>query len=209
MSHAPNPSAERPVWSTAAGGGAQEVRLWRLVVVGGVFGLAWACGLRGFMAQVAGSGSAVTWGGTFGWVLLPGVVVGALLGWAEYLRRSGGRRRRWLAFSPLLFAAVLLPGLVDPAHFLAGGIGGGALAVPLFGMAGGYALAGGGRRWKRIVCTVLGLMPIPGWLIATLAQDSAIGPREVWVAIYFWSLMAVLSFASAIPHRRTGQASCL
>jgi len=102
--------------------------VWRLLVAGGACGLAWACGLRGFMAQVAGPGSEVTWSGTFGWILLPGTVLGVLLGWSEYLRRTNGRRRRWLTFSPLLLAAVLLPGITDPAHFLADGIGGGALA---------------------------------------------------------------------------------
>src|SRR4029453_14755214 len=68
-----------------------HVRLWPLVSLGGVCGLAWAAALRGFMAQVAGAESGVSWGGTFGWILLPGVVTGLLLGWAEYLRRPGGR----------------------------------------------------------------------------------------------------------------------
>lgn len=174
--------------------------MWRLLVAGGACGLAWACSLRGFMAQVAGPGSEVSWSGTFGWILVPGTVLGTLLGWSEYLRRTDGRRRRWLMFSPLLLAAVLLPGITDPANFLADGIGGGALAVPLFGMAGGYALAGTGRRWARIACTAVAFAPIPGWLIATLTQSTVIGPREVWVALYFWSLMAVLSFAASINH---------
>jgi hypothetical protein len=78
----------------------------RLLVLGGVFGLAWSAGLRGFMAEVAGAGSLVDWTGTFGWILLPGVITGALLGWAEFLRRTGGRRGwRWLALSPLVQAA--------------------------------------------------------------------------------------------------------
>jgi hypothetical protein len=34
------------------------------VLVGGLCGLAWAAGLRGFMAQVAGSASEVDWAGT-------------------------------------------------------------------------------------------------------------------------------------------------
>lgn len=174
---------------------------WQLPAAGGACGLAWACALRGFMAQVAGPESAVTWSGTFAWILLPGTVLGVLLGWSEYLRRTNRGRLRWLIFSPLLLTAVLLPGLANPPQFLADGIGGGALAVPLFGMAGGYALAGAGRRWARIVCTAIAFLPIPGWLIASLTLDATIGPREVWVAIYFWSLLAVLSFASAIPHR--------
>jgi hypothetical protein len=48
--------------------------------------------LRGFMAQVAGSGSEVEWAGTFDWILAPGVATGAMLGLAEWLHRTGGRR---------------------------------------------------------------------------------------------------------------------
>ncbi|WP_112237668.1 hypothetical protein [Kribbella monticola] len=173
----------------------------RLLVWGGVCGLAWASGFRGFMTQVAGPDSAVSWSGTFGWILLPGVLIGVLLGWAEHIRRTGGERRRWLTLSPLLFASVLLPGLTDPANFLADGIGGGALALPLFAIAGGYALAGPGRRWVRVACGLFALGPIPGWAIATLTQSATIGPRETWIALYFWSFQAVLTLAASVPFR--------
>ena len=75
--------------------------LLALLSMGAVCGLAWAASLRGFMSQVAGPESAVTWWGTFGWILVPGVVTGVLLASAEYLRRTGGRRGwRWLALAP-------------------------------------------------------------------------------------------------------------
>jgi hypothetical protein len=174
----------------------------RLLVVGGICGLAWACGLRGFIAQVAGAESEVTWSGTFAWILAPGLLTGLMLGWAEHLRRDGGRRGwRWLALAPLALAAVLLPGLTDPANFLAEGIGGGALAVPLFGMAGGYAMSQRGPVAARVACGLLALAPIPIWSIVTLAQESTITPRSTWVALYFWSLLATLALASSIPHR--------
>ena len=81
-----------------------EVIMYPKLVVGGVCGLAWATGLRGLMAQVAGQESTVSWISTFGFILMPGVVVGVLLGWAEHLRTTGGRRGwRWLALSPFLF----------------------------------------------------------------------------------------------------------
>ena len=84
------------------------------VLVGGLCGLAWAAGLRGFMAQIAGSEASVDWAGTFGWILVPGIGVGALLGWAQHLRLSGGRRGwRWLALSPLLFSAILFSRPLD------------------------------------------------------------------------------------------------
>jgi hypothetical protein len=63
------------------------------IAVGAVCGHAWASSLRGFMSQVAGAESEVSWSGTFLWILLPGVLRGGLLGWAESLRRTGGRRR--------------------------------------------------------------------------------------------------------------------
>ena len=137
-----------------------------LLALGGLVGLAWAAGLRGFMAQIAGSESEVTWVGTFAWILLPGVVTGMLLAWAEHLRRTGrGRRRRWLALAPLTFAAVLVPGLIDPATFLAAGVGGGALGVPLMAMAGGYALSGRGRVRARGACALVALSAVPIWAL--------------------------------------------
>ena len=177
-----------------------------LLIVGGVCGLAWAASLRGFMTQLAGSDSTVSWLGTFGWILAPGVATGLLLAWAEYVRRTGGRRGwRWLALSPLTFAAVLLVGLVDPASMFEGGIGGGAIGVPLYAMAGGYALSRRGPVAARIACGALFLTMIPIWALTVpsfggsgLAVDT---PRGLWVALYYWSLMAVLALACAIPHR--------
>jgi hypothetical protein len=177
-----------------------------LLIVGGVSGLAWAASLRGFMTQIAGSESTVSWLGTFGWILAPGVATGLLLAWAEYVRRTGGRRGwRWLALSPLTFAAVLLTGLADPASMFEGGIGGGAIGVPLYAMAGGYALSRRGPVAARIACGTLFLTMIPIWALTVpsfgglgLAVDT---PRGLWVALYYWSLMAVLALACAIPHR--------
>ena len=158
------------------------------------------------MAQVAGAESGVSWSGTFGWILAPGVVTGLLLAWAEYIRRIGGRRGwRWLALAPLTFAGVLLPGHLDPATMFEGGIGGGAIGVPLYGMAGGYALSGRGPVVARIGCGVLFLTMIPIWALTVtsfggpgLAVDT---PRGLWVALYYWSLMVILALACAIPHR--------
>jgi hypothetical protein len=117
------------------------------VLFGALCGLAWAAALRVFMSEVAGSDSGVSWSGTFGWILAPGLAAGALFGWAEHLRRAGGRRGwRWLALSPLLFASVLVAGLADPGSMFQGGVGGGAIGVPVLDMLGGYALSGRGPR---------------------------------------------------------------
>jgi hypothetical protein len=124
------------------------------VLVGGLCGLAWAAGLRGFMAQVAGSASEVDWAGTFG------------------LRGRRGRRRdRRLAVRPARRVRVV----------------------------GQRATLGADRRRRR------GPDRHPVWAVTVtsfagsgLALDTA---RGAWVAVYYWSFLAVLALACAIPHR--------
>jgi hypothetical protein len=159
------------------------------------------------MAQIAGDDSSVRWDLTFGWLLLPGAIVGGLLGWAEHRRLLGVEAgRRWFVASPLILGAVLFSDPTDPAGPLRDGVGGGAIALPLFGMLGGYALAGRGRRWTRYVAAVPPLSPVLIWAVvatdvggAEMALDT---PRGAWVAVYFYSYIAVLAFACSIPHRR-------
>jgi hypothetical protein len=180
-----------------------------LVLVGGLLGLAWAAGLRGFMAQIVPEDSSVSWSGTFGYILLPGLVIGLLLGWAEHLRRTGGRRRwRWLALSPLLFTAVLFSeGPLGVLGIFEDGLGGGAIGVPLYAMAGGYAIAGRGSRWGRLTCGALALTAVPIWALTVesfAGPDLAVTtPRGLWVALYYYSFLALAMVAAAVPHRPT------
>ncbi len=81
---------------------------------------------------MVGPASQVTWVNTVVWILLVGAIVGALLGYAARLR-STGLPRPALTAALLLFAAVLLPGLLHPTSMFVGGIGGGAVGVPLLG----------------------------------------------------------------------------
>ena len=178
-----------------------------LVLLGGLCGLAWAAGMRGFMAQLVQEDSSVSWSGTFGYILLPGLLIGLLLGWAEHLRRSGGRRRwRWLALSPLLFAAILFSeGPLGVLGLFEDGLGGGAIGVPLYAMAGGYAISGRGPRWGRLAGGLLALTAVPIWALTVEAfagADLAVTtPRGLWVAVYYYSFLALLMVAAAIPHR--------
>ena len=186
----------------------EQDRRVALVLLGGLCGVAWAAGLRGFMAQIVqDDGSSVTWPGTFGYILLPGLLVGLLLGWAEHLRRSGGRPHwRWLALSPLLFAAVLFSeGPLGVLGIFEDGLGGGAIGVPLYAMAGGYAISGRGPRWGRLAGGLLALTAIPIWALTVesfAGADLAVTtPRGLWVAVYYYSFLALLMVAAAIPHR--------
>lgn len=179
---------------------------WFASAAGALAGLAWAAALRGLMWEVAGDDAAVTWVGTFLWVLLPGAVIGALLGGAEYRRWSGPvPHRRWLIWSPMLFAAVLVPHL-DPAQGFRGGIGLSAVAVPALCMLGGYAIAGRGARAVRGLCGLVALSAIPIWSLTATdvgGPSMSLGtPAGAWTAVLLWSLLATFSTAAAIPHRR-------
>jgi hypothetical protein len=176
-----------------------------LLLLGALLGLAWACGLRGFMAEVAGDESGVDWGLTFGYILLPGAVTGLLLAWAEHLRSTGGRQGwRWLALAPLAFTAVLFSEPLDPLGIFEDGLGGGALAVPLYGMAGGYALSRRGPAWASAACGLLAFTVVPIWAftVSSFAPHLTLDtPRGAWVAVHYYSLIAILMLACSIPHR--------
>ena len=175
------------------------------IAVGAVGGLAWAAALRAYMAELAASGTGMEWAGTFAQILLPGVVIGASLGLAEYFRRTGGRRGwRWLAVTPLLFT---IAPQFTPGAFLTlvtTGIGGGAVSVALIGIGGGYALSGRGPLWARIVTGVLAAVLTGGGAAAAFFLPltvRSIEPRPLWIALLFASLMVVFALACSIPHR--------
>lgn len=179
---------------------------WVAVVLGAVCGFAWAAALRAFMWEVAGSEASVEWAGTFLWVLLPSTVIGALLGYAEHRRWSGGvPYRRLLVWSPMLFAALLLQNPRDLTSGFEDGIGLGAIAVPTICMLGGYAVAGRGPRWVRGACGLVLVSTIPVWsLTATDVGGAAMSvttPSGAWAGILYWGLLATFSLAAAIPHR--------
>ncbi len=178
----------------------------RSVALGGVVGLAWACALRGFMAEVAGAESGVDWVGTFVFILLPGLLVGGLLGWAAHLRATGDPRyRRRLALSPLLFSAVLFSDPSDPLAILEDGVGAGALAVPLIAIAGGYAVCGRGRVLPRAVAGTVALSSVPIWALTATSVGGpgfALGtPHGLWAAVLYLGLLAALALGASIPLR--------
>jgi len=176
------------------------------VVIGGLCGLAWAAALRAFMAEIAGPSSEVHWVDTFLFVLLPGVLAGALLGWAWQLQRTGGRPRLWLlSLSPLLFAAVLFSDPLDIGSLLDDGIGGGALGVPLIGILGGYAASGRGSAVRRAIAGAVFVAGLGVW--AVTASDVG-GPEfalttqhGLWATLLYWSLLISMALAVSVPLR--------
>lgn len=169
------------------------------ILIGAVGGLAWAASLRAFMVEIAGIESQVSWVDTFIGILLPGLVAGGLLGWAE-VRRRDGRPVPALIAAPLLFAVATLSLPGQLVALLTTGLGGGAVAMPLMGMAGGYALAGR-RRWARIVCGVLAVALLVVAAVLTVVLGIPLTARTTWVAILFVTLLAVQAWACTIPLR--------
>jgi hypothetical protein len=181
------------------------VNALRPIALGALLGLAWAASLRGYMVELAGTSTHVDWLGTFGLLLLPGVVVGAGLGWAEHVRRTGGRPGwRWLAALPALFGltALLVPGAF--VRFITTGIGGGAVGVALLALLGGYAISGRGPLGGRIAAGVGALLMLAGVVVSGWFANPDLVPTEprgAWVIVLTISLMLVLVLASSIPHR--------
>jgi len=175
--------------------------------VGAVVGLAWAGSLRCFMAEVIGAQSTVSWLGTFGYVLAPGAVIGALLGWAE-LERRRGRPRRVLVWSPLLFVAVLVPGLTDLGAILENGVGGGAVGVPTVVIAGAFALAGR-RTVTRVVTGILFAAALAVWVATATSvggSDFALDtPHGAWATILYSCLLVTGALGTSIPLRAQPQ----
>jgi len=166
----------------------------RFILLGAVIGLTWAASLRGFMQQLAGPDSTFTFSGTFGIIIPTGIIVGALLGWAEHQRRTGAQH-------PMLILAPLLIGIIPN---LAAGPDPGPIGLALLAMAGGYAVSSRGPFWTRIVA---GLVNLAGIAVIFLAPKpfpdlSYTTPHGAWFDTLAASLGVTLALACSIPMRR-------
>jgi hypothetical protein len=180
---------------------------WSFASVGALCGVAWACALRSLMAEVAGAESGVEWVNTWAFILLPGLLIGALLGWAEFLRRTGGGPRwRWLTLSPLLFGAILVRDLIeDPTHMFEGGIGAGTIAIPVLCMIGGHAMSGRGSPWSRVPAGVMGIATLAVWPLTGTAVGGASfalsTPHGLWATVLYDALLVTFALAASVPQR--------
>jgi hypothetical protein len=182
----------------------------RRVAIGSFLGLAWGASLRAWMALLAlkfGERPQFTGEGTFGAILLPTALVGAMLGGAAYVAEtSGSKRWRWATLLPLLL--VLGPAIVTDdflSILVTTGMGGGAIGVALIGMLGGYAFSGYGVQWTRWVSGLLSLFfilgSVYGFYIAAGSATVIPGFSEVFGALLFVLLMALLIAGVSAPSR--------
>lgn len=175
----------------------------RFILIGAVLGVAWASSLRAFMQQLAGPTSAFTFTGTFGIIIPAGTVVGALLGWAEYQRRTG-HQYRLLILSPLLLGIVPLvqPGALEA--LVTTGDGGAPIGLALLAMIGGYSMSGRGPRWARAIAGAVGLVGVAITFVAPKPYPdlNVTTAHGAWFATLAASLGVCLALAASIPMLR-------
>jgi hypothetical protein len=170
------------------------------IMVGALAGLTWAAALRAFMIEIAGEASVFDWWGTFGAILIPGAIVGGLLGWGA-ARRVSGRGSRWFLLAPLLLA---IAPLLQPGALIAlftTGLGGGAVGVALAIIGGGFALSGRGPLWARVLVAVPSVALTVGLAITGMVVDGSrlalASPRGLWLALMVVGLMILAVLATA------------
>ena len=184
--------------------GGQATTRIRFVLVGAVAGVAWAASLRAFMQQLAGPDSTFSFAGTFGIIIPAGVAVGALLGWAEYQRRTGSQHRL-LVLAPLLLGVVPLvqPGAIRA--LVTTGDGSGPIGLALLAMIGGYSVSGRGPLWPRTAAGVVTLAAVAATFLAPKPSPdlSVTTAQGAWFATLGSSLFVILALACSIPMRQT------
>lgn len=155
---------------------------WAVIAIGAVGGTAWAASMRGMMAQLAGSDSEFHWLGTFGFILIPGTAMGALLGWA-FARRIRRIRRgsTWLVLAPFAMAG-------DPSTIL--------LLAAFVGA--GFVFSGRSRRWLRLLAGIPSLIMLVGVPIGAAFFTDVVTPHGAWLVIQLGALIWVPALAEVV-----------
>lgn len=187
--------------------------LKKALAVGAFLGLTWGASLRAWMVILAlefGDYPRFTWNGTFLMILLPSVLMGGLISGAHYaLVRNGNRLWRWASLAPLLLVLAPLIFMEDfIPMLLADGLGGGAIAVALIGLFGGYGLSSHRKSWLRGLALFLAVILTVATPLAVFFADQAgvsiPSERQAFGVLYFVILMILLMKASSIPYEYNG-----
>jgi hypothetical protein len=175
------------------------------MAVGTFLGLVWGASLRAWMVLLALQGGGqphFTWSGTFGGILLPAALMGAVLGGASHVEASA-HSRWWTILSPLL---LMVGPLVFTKNFiptlLTTGLGSGVIGVALIGLLGGYALSPFGAQWTRwlsglFVFLLLAAALVYGIYVAIVKGSSS----EAFNVLLFVLLMVLLIAGVSTPFR--------
>lgn len=180
------------------------------VIVGTLLGLAWGASLRAWMVLLVlelGERSQFTLAGTFGAILFPTALVGALLGAATCEAETSDRKRwHWAILSPLLL--IVGPVIVTENFFatlIKTGMGGGAIGVALIGVFGGYASSGFGKCWTRwlsgflaVFLTIASVFPV---YFANRTSADTLSAGKVFGVLLFVLLMVLLIAGVSAPSR--------
>lgn len=157
------------------------------IAIGAVGGLGWAASMRGMMAQLAGFESEFHWLGTFGFIMVPGTIMGALFGWA-FARRIARRRRRaaWLTLAPFVM-------LADPA------------TLPLLAafIGAGFLFSDRSRPWVRRLAGTSSFVFLAAVPIGAAFVIGVTTPHGAWLTIQLATLIWIPALAEILlQHRR-------
>lgn len=192
----------------SANSSADRKALVRQIVTGAFLGFAWGASLRAWMSLFAllqGDRPHYSWSGTFGGILLPVTLMGAILGGAVYAAKASQRKHwQWSLISPLML--VLIPALVLSdfiQSLVTTGLGGGTIFVALIGMIGGYALSGLGPRWLRWLAGAVSFLAIFATGIAFFALNGfpavKFSANNAFLGLLFVTLMILLVAGVSAP----------
>lgn len=178
-------------------------RSWGQVVLGTLLGITWTASLRAYMTGLAGSTTTFSWWGTFGAIVIPGGISGALLAVAWHHAREG-RASAWWALAPLPIAVAPM---LEPGGLWAlvtTGLGGGAVGVVAAGLIGGFAAGQRGPIWGRSVLAAIWIALIVGFALTPLlvANLPPTTPEGLWLTVLVVGLMILLSLACTAPFLR-------
>jgi hypothetical protein len=175
------------------------------IAVSTFLGLVWGTSLRAWMVLLALQGGEqphFTWSGTFGGILLPAALMGAIFGGASHAE-TWAHMKWWTMLSPLL---LIVGPLIFTKNFiptlLTTGLGSGAIGVALIGLLGGYALSPFGTQWTRWLCGLFILLhlvaaSVYGIYVATVKGSSS----EAFSVLLFVLLMVLLIAGVSAPYR--------
>lgn len=177
------------------------------IAIGAFLGLAWGAALRAWMVTLAlelGSPPKYSWLGTFGGILLPSAIVGAILGCAASVAHTTHSTRwRWALLSPWLLVIATALVTEDFVEILrTTGMGSGGIAVALIGTLGGYALSGFGPHWTRwLAGVVVALFLVAPAMFVIIATTGMPNTNQSFVALLFIVLMVLLVVGMSTPAR--------
>jgi hypothetical protein len=87
-----------------------------------------------------------------------------------------------------------------------GGIGAGAIAIPVLVMIGGHGMSGRGSLWTRVPAGIVGAAALVVWpLIGTAVGGPSFAvttPQGLWATVLYDGLLVTFALAASVPQQK-------